>query len=394
MFNHPLANITVISIEQAVAVPFATRQLADLGARVIKIERPGQGDFARHYDQTVNGLSSNFVWLNRSKESLTLDLKQAEGQAILTALLAQADVFIQNLAPGAIDRLGFGAKALRQKWPQLIVCGVSGYGTAGPYQHKKAYDLLIQAEAGLVSITGTEETPSKAGISIADIAAGMYAYSGILTALFTRLKTGQGTSLEISMLEALGEWMSYPAYYGMYGGTAPARTGSSHAAITPYGLFPSGDSKTVFFGLQNEQEWARFCSIVLQQPGLRGDARFDNNSSRTANKAVLRRIIEASFLDLTLETIVERFETAKIAYAQMRSVQEFWDHPQLKARDRWREIDSPVGPLQSLIPPVTMAGVEPVMGPIPNLGQHNALILGELGYDDQEVARLQDLGVV
>ncbi len=390
----PLAGITVISLEQAVAAPFATRQLADLGARVIKIERPGVGDFARRYDTTTKGLSSHFVWLNRSKESLTLDVKAPGGKQILEKLLGQADVFIQNLAPGAVERLGFDPETVRERWPQLIMGSVSGYGSTGPYTHKKAYDLLIQAESGFVSITGTPDEPSKAGISIADIAAGMYTYTGVLTALFTRQRTGEGTIFEVSMLEALGEWMGYAAYYANYGGAVLKRTGSSHTAITPYGLFPTGDGKTIFFGIQNEQEWERFCEMVLGQPELSTDPRFDTNSARTEHKATLRQIVEQVLTQLSLDAVVERFETARIAYAQMRSMEEFWEHPQLQARDRWREIGSPAGPLHALIPPVTMSGVNPVMDAIPDVGEQTDIILGELGYDAAEIAVLKTAKIV
>ncbi|MFQ5576177.1 MAG: CaiB/BaiF CoA transferase family protein [Anaerolineae bacterium] len=390
----PLTGITVVSLEQAVAAPFATRQLADLGARVIKIERPGGGDFARRYDSAVNGLSSHFVWINRSKESLTLNLKHPDGAQILQKLLARADVFVHNLAPGAVERLGFGADALRRQHPRLIICAISGYGSSGPYRNKKAYDLLIQAEAGLLSITGPEETPSKVGIAVADIAAGMYAYSGILTTLLARAKTGQGTTLEVSLFEALAEWMGYPAYYTAYGGSPPRRTGSSHATIAPYGLFPTGDGKTILFGIQNEREWERFCELVLQQPELAADPRFCANPERVAHRAELRAAIEAVFARLTLAQTVKRLEAAQIASAQMRSVQEFVEHPQLAARNRWREVDSPAGPLRALLPPVTMEGVEPAFGPIPAPGRHTDAVLAELGYSPADAARLRQAGAV
>jgi len=384
---NPLNNTTIIALEQAVAAPFATRQLADLGARVIKIERPGVGDFARGYDTTVKGLSSHFVWLNRSKESLTLDVKQAAGKRVLDQLLAKADVFIQNLAPGAVERLGFGARTLRDRYPRLIICNISGYGADGPYRDKKAYDALIQAETGVFSITGTSETPSKTGISVADIAAGMYAYSGILTALIARGQTGQGTVLDVSLFDSLAEWMGYPAYYTM-GGTAPPRTGSSHAAIAPYGLFAVGDGSTVMLSIQNEREWARFCEIVLLQPALAADPRFVDNSQRTAHRDELQAAIDAVFGALSLPAVVERLEEARIAYAQARTMQEFLDHPQLAARDRWREVDSPAGLLPAPPPPVIMEGVEPVMDPIPAVGQHREKILAELGYSAREIEEM------
>ena len=385
----PLEDITVVSLEQAVAAPFATRQLADLGARVIKVERPEVGDFARGYDRTVKGLSSHFVWLNRSKESLTLNLKEEGAKEILNRLIEKADVFIQNLAPGAAGRLGFGAEALRQRHPRLVVCDVSGYGASGPYRDKKAYDLLVQCEAGLVSITGTLEAPSKVGVSIADIACGMYAYSGILAALFRRERTGEGATLEISLFEALAEWMGFPAYYTLYGGKEPPRTGASHAAIAPYGPFECGDGEIIFLGLQNEREWERFCEVVLEQPALADDERFESNSERVENVGALRQAIEGILAQLSSEEAIERLDEAKIANARMRNVRGFLDHPQLEARDRWREVGSPVGPLRALIPPATLEGTEPVMAPIPSVGEHTASILAELGYDDDTVTTLR-----
>ena len=389
MSHLPLEGITVVSLEQAVAAPFASRQLADLGARVIKIERPGTGDFARGYDTTVNGMASHFVWLNRSKESLTLNLKNPEALKVLQQLLAGADVFIQNLAPGAAERLGLGAADLRESNPRLIVCSISGYGESGPYRDKKAYDLLVQCEAGLVSVTGTPETPSKAGISAADIAAGMYSFTGILTALYDRDRTGEGTFFEVSMLEALGEWMGYPAYYTDYGGEQPPRTGARHAAISPYGPFPAGDGTTVFLGLQNEREWAKFCEQVLELPELAEDNRFDTNSKRVENNEALEAEISPVFGDLSGEEVIERLEGAGIANANMRSVQEFVDHPQLEARGRWREVNSPAGKIQALIPPVTMEGVEPRMDPIPEVGEQTEDILKSLGYDNEGVEKLR-----
>jgi itaconate CoA-transferase len=385
----PLEGITIISIEQAVAAPFATRQLADLGARVIKIERPDVGDFARAYDETVRGMASHFVWLNRSKESLTLDLKHSEAWQIVHQLLEDADVFVQNLAPGATERLGLGSEKLTQRYPRLIVCGVSGYGSSGPYRDKKAYDLLVQCETGLVSVTGTPETPSKVGISIADTAAGMYAFTGILTALYQRERTGRGTVLDISMFEALGEWMGYAAYFSAYGGTPPPRTGASHATIAPYGPFHAGDGKQVNLGLQNEREWAHFCTLVLEQPEMATDPRFDSNAKRVANRESLHAIIDAVFSQLTIDQVIARLDRAQIANARMNSMQEFWDHPQLQARGRWREVDSPVGPLKALLPPVTMRDVEPRMDPIPALGEQTEPILRSLGYDEEQINRLR-----
>ncbi|HEX6541126.1 MAG TPA: CaiB/BaiF CoA-transferase family protein [Ktedonobacterales bacterium] len=386
----PLDGITVVSLEQAVAAPFASRQFADLGARVIKVERPPLGDFARRYDETVQGLSSHFVWLNRSKESITLDLGHESARVVLRRLLTEADVFIQNLAPGAAARLGFGADALRAEHPRLIVCEISGYGATGPYRDKKAYDLLVQCEAGLVSVTGTSDEPAKAGISVADIAAGMYAYSSILAALYQRTQTGVGTTLEVSLFEALGEWMSYPAYYAAYGGTPPPRTGTSHATIAPYGPFAAGDGHQVNLGIQNEREWVAFCEVVLQRPELARDERFATNSARVAHRSLLHDEINAVFATLTIDEVSERLDQAGIANARMNTMIEFWNHPQLAARDRWREVESPVGRLRALRPPVTMEGVEPRMDPIPAVGQQTEAILRELGYSDERITQLRD----
>jgi itaconate CoA-transferase len=376
----PLEGITVVSLEQAVAAPFATRQLADLGARVIKVERPGVGDFARGYDETVRGMSSHFVWLNRSKESLALDLKEDENKEILRRLVARSDVVVQNLAPGAAGRLGFGAEDLRAEHPHLVYCSVSGYGEGGPYTQKKAYDLLVQCEVGLVSITGTPETPSKVGLPAADIAAGMYAYSGILSALFRRERTGEGATLEVSMLEALAEWMGFPAYFTGYGGEEPRRSGASHAAIVPYGPFACADGEVVFLGIQNEREWKRFCEEVLGRERMAEVDRFDKNSRRVENRAELHAEIEEVFSSLSSEEAIERLEGAGVANARMRTVRQFLDHPQLEARDRWREFGSPVGSLRGLLPPATLAGTEPVMASIPQVGEHNEKLLAELGY--------------
>jgi itaconate CoA-transferase len=386
MTMRPLHGITVIALEQAISAPLATRHLADLGARVIKIERPEAGDFARAYDTTVRGISSHFVWTNRSKESLTLDLKQEQAKDVLHRLLKKADVFVQNFAPGACERLGLGAPELRQRYPRLIICNLSGYGSTGPYRDKKAYDLLIQSEAALLSITGTPETPSKVGISIADIAAAMYAYSGILTALLMRKETGQGTALEISLFEALAEWMSYPAYYTAYGGSAPERAGARHAAIAPYGPFASGDGKIIYLGIQNEREWRNFCNKVLRTAEVADDSRFTSNSRRVQNRAALEKLITDTFRQLSSEAIEQRLEEARIAHARLNSVEEFLDHPQLAARGRWQQIDSPVGELRALIPPVTIEDVEPAMGAVPALGEHTESILKEIGFDADTIS--------
>lgn len=394
MALRPLEGITVIALEQAVAGPLATRHLADLGARVIKIERPQVGDFARSYDATVRGLSSHFVWANRSKESLTLDLKQPQAPEVLTRLLAKADVFVQNLAPGACERLGLGTGELRRRYPRLIICNLSGYGSSGPYRDKRAYDLLIQSEAALVSITGTPETQSKVGISIADIAAAMYAYSGILAALLARKDTGEGTSIEISLFEALAEWMGYPAYYTGYGGSPPPRTGAKHAAIAPYGPFTAADGKAVYLGIQNEREWQRFCEQVLERPGLTQDSRFNSNSQRVQHRAELEQIIHNVFQKSNSQTMIQHLENAQIACGRLNSVEEFLQHPQLAARERWREIDSPAGPLRALLPPLNMENFEPSMGAVPALGQHTDAILKELGFDANTISQWREKKII
>jgi itaconate CoA-transferase len=372
----PLEGITVVALEQAVAVPFATRQLADLGARVIKIERPGAGDFARGYDTTVLGQASYFVWLNRGKESVALDVKSPAGIEALTALLAGADVFLQNLGPGAAGRLGLAADDLLARHPRLICGSVSGYGTDGPYAPKKAYDLLVQCETGLLSVTGTPDEPCKAGISVADIAAGMYTYSGVLTALYERERTGRGSSFEVSLLDALGEWMTQPYYYTVYGGTGPARTGARHASISPYGPYAAGGGQ-VFLGLQNDREWVVLCEKVLGRPDLVADVRFATNPDRVAHDGELRAIIEGVFAALAPDEVAARLDAAGIASARLRTPAEFAAHPQLAARDRWREVDTPGGPVRTLLPPVTVPGREPAMGAVPAPGQHTDSILAE-----------------
>ncbi len=385
----PLDGVTVVSLEQAVSAPFATRQLADLGAVVIKIERPGGGDFARYYDETVHGLSSHFVWLNRSKKSFTLDIKHPLASEVLRRLIARADVLVQNLAPGAAARAGLDATELAQHYPRLIQCNISGYGKGGPYEHKKAYDLLVQCETGVVSTTGSAAGMAKVGVSIADIAAGMYAYSGILTALYQREKSGRGTLLDVSLFDALGEWMGYPAYYTAYGGSAPPRTGLSHATIAPYGPYATGDQQWVMLGIQNEREWQGFCQQVIRKPELAGDDRFCGNSQRVANREEMDGYIAAAFSQLSATEVIARLDAAKIANARINTMQEFWDHPQLRARDRWRTIGSPAGPLQALLPPVVMQGTDVRMDAVPAVGEHNHEILRTLGYRDDDIARFE-----
>lgn len=389
-----LAGVRVVALEQAVAAPLASRHLADWGARVIKIERPGGGDFARRYDQTVHGLSSHFVWLNRSKRSLTLNVKTEQGREILSRLLSKADVFIQNLAPGSAERLGFGAADLLARHPALVVCNVSGYGHSGPYRNKKAYDLLVQAEAGLLSVTGTEESPAKAGISVADIAAGMYAFSGVLAALLRREKTGKGGVVDVSLFDSLVEWMSYPAYFTGYGGQAPARTGARHATIAPYGPFTADDGRTILIGLQNEREWANFCRIVLRQDELIEDARFTDNRLRSENWNELEGIMKTALAGLDSSELVKRLEDAAIAYGRMNTMQEVFDHPQLSRRGRWAEVDSPAGAIKVLLPPVQVDQETPEMGSIPAAGEHTEATLASLGYTADDIIKFRREGVI
>jgi itaconate CoA-transferase len=390
----PLDGVTVLALEHVIAAPFCTRQLAELGARVIKIERPTVGDPARQYDERVRGMSSHFVWTNRSKESLTLDLKHPEAPTILERLLERSDVLIQNLAPGAADRMGYSYDKLKDRFPRLIVCDVSGYGADGPYRDKKAYDLLIQSESGLLSVTGTPEAPAKAGCSIVDIAAGMYAYSNILAALLQRTRTGAGCRIDVSMLEAMTEWMSFPLYYAYDGAPPPPRAGASHATIYPYGPFPAGDGRSVMLGLQNEREWAVFCDKVLLRPELRTDERFCSGPLRSLNRDALRAIIVEVFATLTAAEVVERLDQAQIGNARMNDMNDLWAHQQLAARHRFVEVDSPVGPIKALLPPGAPDSFEVQLGAIPAIGQHTDAILAELGYDADAVGRLRAEGAV
>ncbi|MFK0251878.1 CaiB/BaiF CoA transferase family protein [Amycolatopsis azurea] len=380
--GHPLEGITVVALEQAVAAPFASRQLADLGARVIKIERRGVGDFARDYDRTVHGQSSYFVWLNRGKESVELDIKDPADRALLGAMIDRADVFVQNLVPGAVERLGLDAETLRAARPELIHCSISGYGPEGPYRTKKAYDLLVQCETGLVMSTGTPETPAKAGISIADIATGMYAYTGILTALYDRERTGEGASLHVAMIDSLGEWMSQPAYFSRYGQEPPRRTAAAHPSISPYGPYSTGDDK-VFLSVQSEREWIVLCRDVLGRDDLVEDPRFLTNDDRVDNDDELTAILEETFKGLTADEVGDLLERAGIANARLRTPEQFTRHPQLAARNRWRAVETPAGALEALLPPVEVAGREPVMGPVPALGAHNESIRAEFGPGEE-----------
>lgn len=392
--SRPLDGVTVVTLEHAIAAPFCTRQLADLGARVIKVERPGTGDFARAYDERVDGMASHFVWANRSKESLTLDVKQPAAQEVLEQLLANADVLVQNLAPGAAARLGLSFEALHSRFPQLIVCNISGYGEDGPYRDKKAYDLLIQSESGFLSVTGTPEHPSKAGCSIADIAAGMYAYTNVLAALLQRGKTGKGSKIDVSMLESMVEWMGYPLYYAFDGATPPARSAAAHATIYPYGPFVAGDGNTVMLGLQNEREWNVFCDQVMEQPALATDERFASNSKRSENREALQALILECFASLTADHVVARLEKAQIANARVNTMTDVWQHPQLQARQRWTSVMSPVGELPALLPPGRTNAYTARMDAVPGLGEHVEAILQELGKTPEEIAALRAAGAV
>jgi crotonobetainyl-CoA:carnitine CoA-transferase CaiB-like acyl-CoA transferase len=377
--NLPLSGVTVVSMEQAIAAPLTSRHLADWGARVIKIERPGGGDFCRDYDHVMNGMSSQFVWTNRSKESLVLDVKTDAGRSTLDTLLAKADVFVQNLAPDAAERLGVQARAVVERFPRMIACAISGYGSSGPYSRKKAYDLLVQVESGFVSINGSPDAPAKCGLSIADIATGMYALQGILMGLYRRERTGQGMAFEVSLFDALTEWMSYPVYYTEGSGTPLPRGGLRHATIAPYGPFTAGDGRTIFFGIQNEREWRTFCAEVLNDEPLHSDPRFASNTARVGNREALQAIIDATFASWTSDEVLDRLDRASIANARMNSVTDLLRHPQLQARNRTCQVGSPAGPLVTLLPAITIDGVEPVMRPVPGLGEHSAQILADLG---------------
>lgn len=394
MTSRPLDGITVVALEHAIAAPFCTRQLAEMGARVIKIERPQVGDFARGYDSRVKGLASHFVWTNRSKESLTLDLKHQQAQEILMRLLSQSDVLVQNLAPGAAARLGLSYDKLSAQYPRLIVCDISGYGEDGPFRDKKAYDLLIQSESGFLSVTGTPEQPAKAGCSIADIAAGMYAYTHILAALMHRQSTQRGASIDVSMLESMVEWMGYPLYYAFEGATPPPRAAAAHATIYPYGPFQAGDGQSVMLGLQNEREWESFCKEVLFRPELLKDARFSNNAARAKHRDTLGAIIDQVFSSLTAAEVVSRLESAQIANARVNEMKEVWDHTQLRARGRWTSVQTPVGEIPALLPPGKSSAFDPSIRAIPELGQHTDTLLAELGYSESEISELRASGVV
>ncbi|MEJ0016786.1 MAG: CaiB/BaiF CoA-transferase family protein [Acetobacteraceae bacterium] len=389
----PLEGIRVVALEHAVAAPICSRHMADLGADVVKVERPGEGDFARHYDSFVHGQSSFFVWLNRGKRSIAIDLKHPEAAKILERLIGGADVLLQNLAPGAAARLGLSHADLAPRHPRLVVCDISGYGESGAFAQKKAYDLLIQAESGLISVTGTEETPSRVGISAADIATGMYALSGILAALVRRGRTGEGANVKIAMLDALAEWMTYPLYRQAYGGSPLPRSPTSHPALAPYGAHATQDGQ-VIFGLQNEREWMTFCTRVMERPDLASDPRFCDNNARREHRHELTRLIEAYFADLTSLEVVRKLDAAGIANGRLNEPGDVWDHVQFKERDRWRQVNTPAGPVRALLPPFTFTDFEAAMGDVPALGEHTDAILHELGYAPAEISALHAAGAV
>lgn len=389
----PLQGITVVSLEQAIAAPYATRQLADLGARVIKVERPGVGDFARGYDTRVGGLSSHFVWTNRSKESVTLDIKDPRGLRVLRQLLDSADVFVQNLAPGAVARAGLGVEELHEQWPNLIVCDISGYGGDGPYATHKAYDLMVQAESGLLSVTGTPDDIAKVGISVSDISAGMYAYSAILAALIERGRTGRGTHLDVSMLEATVEWMGFPMYYAYDGAEPPPRAGASHATIYPYGPFRTGDDEVVLMAIQNEREWARFCARFLGDADLATRPEYATNHDRNRNREPLRAMIARRFAELSADEAIAELTAVPVAFARVNSMDQVWAHPQLEARGRWHSVETPAGAVPTLAPPGVVTS-EPRMEPVPALGEHTDAVLTALGYTPEQIAEMRAAGAV
>jgi itaconate CoA-transferase len=390
----PLHGITIVSLEHAIAAPLCTRQLAELGARVIKVERRESGDFARHYDDRVLGQSSHFIWTNRSKQSLTLDLKHADSKQIMQRLLEKSDVLVQNLAPGAASKMGLSFEQLKSQFEKLIVCNISGYGPAGPYENKKAYDLLVQAEAGFLSITGSQNEMAKSGISIADIAAGMQAQTAILAALIQRSISGKGSRIDISMLEAMVEWMGFPLNYAFDGAKPPERTGSDHASIYPYGAFVTQDQQVLMLGIQNEREWKAFCEDVLERTELTIDPKFAENVSRSTNRDELKQIIDAKFAQFSVNEIIAKLDQAQIAYANVNDMQSVWNHPQLRALNRLIDTETPQGTIKSFKPPGNNSSYQPNLGPVPALGEHSTEILTDLGFDPSEINRFRENQVV
>jgi itaconate CoA-transferase len=389
----PLDGMLVVSIDQAVAAPLAARHLADLGARVIKIERPDGGDFARGYDAAVRGEASHFVWLNRGKESIALDLKAAPGREVLDRLLTRADVFLHNLGPGAVERLGFGADQMVARHPDLVVCTMSGYGSTGPYRDKRAYDLLVQSEAGLVSLTGTPDHPVKAGIPVADIAAGMYALTNILGALMRRVRFGGGAVIEVTMFDALVEWMGHPVLVTDHTGAQPPRVGLSHPVIAPYDAYPTCDGHEVVLGIQNDREWVRLATEVIGDAALAEDPDYATNVARVRNREKVDAVVGAAMSRLTIEEAVSALDRARIASARLNTMADVLAHPQLVARDRWREVETPAGTIRALRSAVEPVGEVP-LAPVPSLGQHTAAILDEFGFNAEEIRELSDAGVV
>lgn len=390
----PLAGIRVVALEQAVAGPLCTRHLADLGADVIKIERPGGGDFARGYDRAVLGQSSYFVWLNRNKRSLTLDLKQVAARAVLEQLVARADVLVQNLGPGAIDRLELSPQRLRRDYPSLVFCSISGYGSGGPYEFRKAFDLLLQGETGVIATTGTPGAPAKVGISVGDVGAGVYGAIGTLAALYERRATGQGKIVETSLFDALSEWMGYPVLYAKYGGEPPARAGMRHATVVPYGAYRCGDGELVLFAVQTAAQWTAFCAEVCGHPEWERDPRYATSSDRRVNRDVLEAAIEAAFAPYNRAEVTRRLEAADIPFGDLLEVDDFARHPQLAARERWRPVATPNGDIEALVPAFDLEGMPPRMEPVPGVGEHTDAILAELGYGPDEIASLHERGAV
>lgn len=392
--RRPLDDVLVVGIEQAVAGPLATRHLADLGARVVKVESPRGGDFARDYDTAVRGLAAHFVWLNRGKQSLTLDFTTAAGSDALERLLARADVVVQNLAPGAAARRGLAAAQLLERFPRVIGVDISGYGSGGPLTHKRAYDLLVQAETGSCAITGAPGHPAKAGIPVADIGAAMYAYSSVLAALYDRGRSGVGAAIEVSLFDAASEWMGYAMNYTLGTGTAQEPLGLSAPSVAPYGAYPTRDGQTLVVGTTNDREWQRLALQVLARPDLAEDPSLTRNADRVRQRAVVDAAVAAWVITQDLESAQTILDKAAIGNGRLNGVQDLIEHPQHRARDRWREVETPAGPVPALVPPPTSDSWDIGMGPVPALGEHTDLVLRDLDYSPAEIAELRATGVV